>query len=138
MRGLDAGAPTDTVKLCSDKTAKAKRPPSGKQSGKASRLKMRLVVKRHPRKAGRLLISARCSTGCRLRVQLRVPRARAARKVSSSTVTTRRSARNQTLSVNYAKRVRLGAKRLKVKVTAVSWNGQRVTRYRTVRLRRSA
>jgi hypothetical protein len=140
MRGLSGAAPADTVHLCGASTA-AVRSASAKAKAKAkpAHLKLHITVRRHPTRSGRLIISARCSSGCRLRVELRIPQphglAFASRVTSFAALTTRRTALRQTLSVNFAKRLQGGATRLKVKVTAIGRTGLRATRSRTLRLR---
>jgi hypothetical protein len=83
-----------------------------------------------------VLVHARCSNGCRLRAELRVrPTGGTARASRVAAVTSRRVSRNQTLSINAAKRIRGGARRLRIKVTAIGSNGQIATRWRTLRVR---
>jgi hypothetical protein len=136
MRGLADGAPTDTIHLCSGAdTRSVSATPARK---KAARLKLNVKVRRHPRRAGRLIIAARCSSTCQLQVQVGVPRPQGVAWASRATtlaITSRHVARRQTLSVNFAKSLGGAASRLKIKVTAVARSGSRVTRYRTVQLR---
>jgi hypothetical protein len=129
MRGLSGAAPTGTVRLCSG-------------SGRAAiaravaPLRLNVVVKRHPRRAGRVLVHTRCSSGCRLRVEVRLQQAgRTASASRVASVATRRARRNRTLSVNVAGRIK-GARRLRIKVTAVAGTGRSATRWRTLRLGR--
>jgi hypothetical protein len=136
MRGLTGGAPTDTIRLCSG--ASTRSVSSAATRKKASQLMLKVNVRRHPRRAGRLIIAARCSSTCQLQVQVGVPRAKGVAWASRTTtlaVTSRHVARRQTLSVNFAKRLGGAASRLKIKVTAVAAGGSHATRYRTVRLR---
>jgi hypothetical protein len=136
MRGLTGGAPTDTFRLCSDASTRSVSSASARK--KASHLKLKVNVRRHPRRAGRLIIAARCSSTCQLQVQVGVPRPQGVAWASRTTtlaVTSRHVARRQTLSVNFAKRLGGAASRLKIKVTAVATSGSHATRYRTVRLR---
>jgi hypothetical protein len=134
MRGITAGAPTDTVHLCSSASTRAA---TGAAKSKSRHLKLTVKVRRHPHRAGRLIIAARCSSGCLLQVQVGVPHGKAAwaARVATLRITSRHRARSQTLSVNVAKRLGLSAKQLRVKVTATGSRGTRATRYRTVRLR---
>jgi hypothetical protein len=139
MRGLSGAAPTETLPICSvpPTPERIARAVSGVgRKAKTARLKLRVNVRRHPRQAGRLLVSARCSSGCRLQVELRAPRkAEAARANKMARRTTRYSAGRQTLTINFAQRMGRGTSRLRVKVTAVGRSGLRATRWRTLRLR---
>jgi hypothetical protein len=139
MRGLSGPAPTETLPICSvpatpERIARAVS--GGGRSAKAARLKLSVKVKRHPRRTGRLLVNARCSSGCRLQVELRIPgKATAARVTKMSRRTTRYDAGRQTLTINFAHRMRPGTSRVRVKVTAIGRSGQRVTHTRTLRVR---
>src|SRR4051794_5748283 len=142
IRGLSGAAPTDTVHLCSGSAAGSRSASSAASVRHAAKhLKLRVTVRRHPGHAGRLLINARCSTGCRLSVQVVAPRsARAAaraRAASFAPLASARTARHQTLTVNVAKRVRSGVRRITVRVTAISARGQRATKVRVVTLRQT-
>jgi hypothetical protein len=118
MRGLSGTAPTDVVRLC---------------SGSPAQLRLKVSVRRH---AGRVLIRTRCSSGCRLRVELRIPPASGTASASRvALVATGRARRNRTLSVNVARRIK-GARRLRIRVTAIGSNGRSATRWRTLRLGR--
>jgi polysaccharide biosynthesis protein PslG len=126
LRGLAGAVPAGTVPIC---------------SGTAVRrvhLKLSVAVRRTPRHAGRLIITARCTTGCRICVDVRVPRrhrsAIAAGGAGSLRRTTRFRAGRQTVTVNVAKRVARRAMRLRVKITAIDRTGAHVTR--TLRVRR--
>jgi hypothetical protein len=135
MRGIDAGAPTGTIRLCSSASTRAATSAAHK---KPARLKLTVKVRRHPRRAGRLIISARCSSGCLLAVQVGIPHRKGvawASRVTSLKLTTRHAARRQTLSVNVAKRLGISASRLRIKVTATARTGSHATRYRSIRLR---
>jgi len=136
MRGLTTGAPTDTIHLCSGAGTRSVSSTAARK--KATHLKLKVKVRRHPRRAGRLIIAARCSTTCQLQVQVGVPRPQGVAWASRTTtlaVTSRHVARRQTLSVNFAKRLGASASRLKIKVTAIARSGSQATRYSTVRLR---
>jgi hypothetical protein len=136
MRGLTSGAPTDTIHLCSGASSRSV---SGTAAAKkAAHLKLKVKVRRHPHRSGRLIIAARCSSTCQLQVQIGVPHPQGvawASRTTTPAVTSRHVARRQTLSVNFAKRLGVSASRLKIKVTAVARSGSHATRYRTVRLR---
>jgi len=130
-----AAAPTDSVRICSSAAAARS---SRSASRKRAHLKLRVSVRRHPSRRGRLLVKARCSTGCRVRVVLRaaLPRGLAfASRASTFASTSRSSKLAQTLTINFAKRVGSGSSRLKITITAFTGSGQRATRVRTVRLR---
>jgi hypothetical protein len=137
MRGLSGAAPSDTIHLCSATTRSSTRTATSVRNKRAP-LKLRITVKRHPRHAGRLLISAHCSTGCRLRVELSAPTpnglASASRVSSFAALTTSHTALSRTLSVDFAKRMQHGTNRLRIKVTAIGPTGLRVTRSRTLHL----
>jgi polysaccharide biosynthesis protein PslG len=127
MRGLSGSAPTTTVRLCSG---------SGPSAIAPAHLRLKVSVKRNPRRAGRVLVHARCSSGCRLRAELRIrPTGRTARASRLAAVTSGRVSRNQTLSIKLAKRIRGGARLLRIKVTAIGSNGQTATRWRTLHVR---
>jgi hypothetical protein len=133
MRGLTGGAPTNTIHLCSGASVRAV-----SSAKKAARLKLTVKVRRHPRRAGRLIISARCSSTCQLQVQVGVapPQGVAfASRTTTLALTSRRLARRQTLSVNVAKSLGAATSRLRIKITAIARSGSHATRYRTVRLR---
>jgi hypothetical protein len=127
MRGLAGALPAGTVPICAD-TAVSR-----------AHLKLSIAVRQPPRNAGRLIITARCTSRCRICIELRVRRqhgrAVAAGGAGSIRRTTRFRAGRQTLTVNLAKRVPHGATRLRVKVTALGRNGLHVTRTRTLRVR---
>jgi len=136
MRGLTGGAPTDTINLCSDASTRSVSSTAARKN--ATHLKLKVKVRRHPRRAGRLIIAARCSSTCQLQVQVGVPRPQGVAWASRTTTlafTSRHVALRQTLSVNFAKRLGASASRLKIKVTAVARSGSQATRYSTVRLR---
>lgn len=136
MRGLAAGAPSGTVNLCSGASPRTVAAAGGRQQ--PARLHLNVKIRRHPRRSGRLVIAARCSSTCQLQVQVGVPRAQGvawAARTTTLAVTSRHVARRQTLSVNWAKSLGSSTSRLKIKVTAVARSGSRATRYRTVRLR---
>jgi hypothetical protein len=140
MRGLSGAAPTDTLPICSGPATPERiaRAVSGAdRKARAARLKLKVKVRRHPRRAGRLLVSARCSSGCRLQVELSVPRATASALHTTKMArrTTHYSAGRQTLTINFARRMGRGTGRLRVKVTAIGRSGLRATRSRTLRLR---
>jgi hypothetical protein len=126
MRGLAGSAPTAVVPLCSGAAVPR------------VHLKLSVAVKRAPRSAGRLVISARCSTRCRLCVELHVPRRHGLAVASGGAGATRRTKRyragRQTLTVNLPKRIHRGTKRVRVKVIALGRHGLRTTRARTVRV----
>ena len=117
MRGLVGTPPTGTVRICS------------------ASLRLTMRVAPHPR-AGGLRVRTRCSSSCRLRVELRVPSPgrwapgtrplRVAQRMTSS------RARRHTVTLPVARRYR-HATRLTVKVTATGRHGLRTTRSRTVR-----
>jgi hypothetical protein len=133
MRGLTSGAPTATVHLCSGASTRA----VSSTARKSKKLTLTVKVRRHPRRAGRLIISARCSSTCQLQVQVGVPQPQGlafASRVTTLALTSRRVARRQTISVNVAKRLGSATSRLRVKVTAITRSGSHATRYRTVRL----
>jgi hypothetical protein len=128
MRGLAGPAPTSTVGVCAA-TAVPR-----------VHLKLSIAVKRPPRHKGRLVISARCSSGCRICVELRVPPSQRRAVASGGSGAVRRTtgyrAGRQTLSVNLAKRIARGAVRVKLKVVAIDRRGLRTTRTRTLRVSR--
>jgi hypothetical protein len=129
-----AAAPADSVRICSSAAARSSR----SSSRKGARLKLRVTVRRHPGRRGRLLVNARCSTGCRVRVELRATQPRGlavASRATSFASTSRSSKLAQTLSIDFAKRVSRGSSRLRITITAFTGGGQRATRVRTVRLR---
>ena len=136
-----SAAPTDTVRICTGNAASRDvRPRSSLRKGnKPARLKLRVTVRRHPSRAGRLIVNARCSTGCRVRVELRAARSHgrafASRLSTFAALTTRINARNRTLSLNFAKRLSGNSNRMRVKVTAFTGTGQKATRSVTLRLR---
>jgi len=127
-RGLAGAVPASIVAICSDTTVSR------------VHLKLSIAVGRAPRHAGRLIIAARCTSGCRICVEVRVRRrhgrAVAAGGAGAIRRTTRFRAGRQTLTVDLAKRVSHGARRLRVRVTAIDRNGLHVTRARTLRVRR--
>jgi hypothetical protein len=129
----------DTVRICSSAAARSSRSTSGAKRARPAHLKLRVTVRRHPTRRGRLIVKAHCSTGCRVRVELRSNRPRglasAARVTTVAARTSRSSKRAQTLSINFAKRLERGSSRLKIKVTAFTGGGQQATRFRTVHLR---
>jgi hypothetical protein len=130
-----AAAPAGNVAICSSSAARSSRSAS---KSKHARLKLRVTVRRHPTRPGRLLVKARCSTGCRVRVQLRAAQPSGVAFASRSTTfasTSRSNKLAQTLNINFAKRVSLGSSRLKITITAFTGGGQHATRVRTVRLR---
>jgi polysaccharide biosynthesis protein PslG len=145
MRGLAGNAPDGTVKLCSGTAGSVPRSVSGQgRTAKAAKLQLKVSVRRHPRRAGRLLVRVRCSTGCLLRVELRAAKlrgkaARASRRRATRVASrrTRRSARSRTLNIRYAKRMGRGSGRIRIKVVATTRGGSRATRYRTVRVHRT-
>jgi hypothetical protein len=128
-------APSDTVRICSSAAVRS----AASAGATRGHLKLRVKVRRHPSRPGRLLVRASCSTGCRVRVELSAARAHgvalASRVSSFAARTSRSSARRQTLSINFAKSLSRGSSRLKIKVTAFTGRGQKATRFRTVRLR---
>jgi hypothetical protein len=129
-----AAAPAGNVRICSSAAARSSRSASRKHA----RLKLRVTVRRHPSRRGRLLVNARCSTGCRVRVELRATQPRGlavASRATSFASTSRSSKLAQTLSIDFAKRVSRGSSRLRITITAVTGSGQRAKRVRTVRLR---
>ena len=135
MRGLAGGAPTAPIHLCSSADTRAV---ATKAARKPARLKLDVKVRRHPHRAGRLVISAHCSTGCQLQVQVGIARpagAAWASRAETLALTSRHVARTQTLSVNYAKGLGAATNRLRIKVTAISRTGSRATRYTTLHLR---
>ena len=103
------------------------------------RLTLRVKVRRHPTRPGRLLVKARCSTGCKLRVELSsrlaASRAVAARVTTVAARTSRFSRRAQTLSISFAKGLDRGSRRITIKITAITGGGQTATRFTSVRLR---
>jgi hypothetical protein len=126
MRGLTGPVPADTVPICA--VAAVPR----------VHLKLSIAVKRPPRRAGRLIIRARCSSGCRICVELRIPRRGLAFAAGGSGAvrrTTRYRAGRQTFTVNLAKRISRRAIRVRVKVIAIERHGLRITRTRTLRVR---
>jgi hypothetical protein len=127
----------DTVEICSSASTRSARTAS--KVSKPKPLTLRVNVRRHPSLPGRLLVKARCSTGCKVRVELRAPRAAtravAARVLTFAAHTSRFTRRAQTLSINFAKGLDRGSRRLTIKVTAFTGAGQTATRFRTVRLR---
>jgi hypothetical protein len=133
----NAGA---TVQICSSSAARSARTTGAtRKSSKPKRLALQVKVRRHPSRPGRLLVKARCSTGCKVRVELRAPRAAtravAARVLTLTARTSRFTRRAQTLSINFAKGLDRGSRRLTIKVTAFTGGGQTATRFRTVKLR---
>jgi hypothetical protein len=85
------------------------------------------VQVRPQRRAGRLVVVARCSSRCRLRVELREP------QLSESTERmVHRRARRQRVTLAYR-----SAGKLKLTVTATGRGGRRATRRHTLRLRRT-
>jgi hypothetical protein len=129
-----AAAPTATVRICSSAAARSSR---SSTKSKRAHLKLRVTVRRHPSRRGRLLVKARCSTGCRVRVELSATQPSGLALASRATTfasTSRASKLAQTLSINFAKRVSRGSRRLKITITAFTGAGQRATRVRTVRL----
>jgi hypothetical protein len=128
MRGLAGPAPTGAVDIC----AAAAVP--------RVHLKLSIAVRRPPRHKGRLVISARCSSGCRICVELRVPPSGRLAFASGGSGAVRRTsgyrAGRQTLSVDLAKRIARGAVRVKLKVVAIDRRGLRTTRTRTLRVSR--
>jgi hypothetical protein len=119
MRGLTGAPPADTVPVCS-----------------TARLRLTMKVRPDPRRAGRLRIRARCSSSCRLRVELGIARpdgpAPAAGTIPVGQRTTGYRAGPRTLTLKVARRVHRHATRLHVKVTAIGRHGLRATRSRTV------
>jgi hypothetical protein len=89
-----------------------------------SRLKLRVKVVPQ-RRAGRVVVLARCSSQCRLRVELREPQ-----RDASTERMTRHRARRQRVTLAYR-----GAGKLKLTVTATGRDGRRATRRHTVRMR---
>jgi polysaccharide biosynthesis protein PslG len=129
MRGLSGAAPTDVVRLCSGSG------PAAIARAVPAHLRLNVSVRRDPRRAGRVRVHARCSSGCRLRVELRAqPAGGVARASRVGMVATRRAGRNRTLSVSVARRIN-GTRTVRIKVTAIGSNGLSVTRWRTLRLR---
>jgi hypothetical protein len=122
-----------TVQICSSASAR-----SARTASTPKRLTLQVKVRRHPTRPGRLLVNARCSTGCKVRVELRAPhaatRAVAARVMTFAARTSRFSRRAQTLSINFVKGLDRGSRRLTIKVTAFTGSGQKATRFRTVKL----
>ena len=129
----------DTIRICSSAAARSSGAVSRSKRAKPAHLRLRVSVRRHPTRRGRLIVRARCSTGCKLRVELRSNRpsglATAARVSTVTARTSRSSKRAQTLSINFAKRLQRGSSRVRIKVTAFTGGGQQATRFRTVRLR---
>jgi hypothetical protein len=121
MRGLAGTPPTDTVTICS--TA-------------PTRLRLTMHVTPDPRHTGRLHVRARCSSSCRLRVELRIaPPGGSAPDASTRRVaqrTTHHLARRHAVTLTIARRVYRRAARLNVKVTAIGRHGRRATRSRTL------
>jgi polysaccharide biosynthesis protein PslG len=127
----DAG---DTVRICSNRGPDRDiRPRSAlKKSAKASKLKLRVQVRRHARKTGRLIVKTRCSKGCLVRIELRAARPQGtAAATRLKTFSTKASSRSRTFRIKYAR----GASRLRLKVTAITGTGQKATRRVTVRVR---
>jgi hypothetical protein len=130
----------NTINVCSSAAARSARSAaSARKAGKSKRLKLRVKVRRHPSRPGRLIVQAHCSTGCKLRVELRAPhaasRAVAARVTTVAARTSRSSRRAQTLSISVRKGVNRASSHLTLKVTAFTGRGQTATRFRTVHLR---
>jgi polysaccharide biosynthesis protein PslG len=126
----DAG---DTVRICSNQGPDRDiRPRSAlKKSAKAAKLKLRVKVRRHPRKSGRLIVKTSCSKGCLVRVELRATRPKGqASATRLKTVSSKARSRSRTFRIKYAR----GASRLRLKVTAITGAGQKATRRITVRV----
>jgi len=110
----------DTVAICG-----ADRPSGSELS---LRVEQRL---RRPR----LLLIARCRTGCRLRIALVTPQ-RGSEQALRIIRVVRRVGRRHTVSLKLARRLRRPGTRLRFTVTAIDRGGRRTTRSRTVSLRR--
>ena len=84
----------------------ARHPPAlGPQEGhEPAKLKLRVKVRRHSRKSGRLIVKTRCSKGCLVRVEMRsASRQGTAAATRLKTFSTKASSRNRTFRIKYAR-----------------------------------
>jgi hypothetical protein len=126
----DAGS---KVRICADRgQSREIRPRSSlKKGAKASKLKLRVKVRRHSRKTGRLIVKTSCSKGCLVRVELRSARPKGtAAATRLKTFSTKATSRSRTFRIKYAR----GAGRVRLKVTAITGTGQKATRKLTLRV----
>jgi hypothetical protein len=126
----DAG---DTVRICANNgSSRDIRPRSAlKKGAKPGKLKLRVKVRRHARKSGRLIVKTRCSKGCLVRVEMRSARPTGtAAATRLKTFSTKARSRSRTFRIRYAR----GTSRLRLKVTAITGAGQKATRRMTVRV----
>jgi hypothetical protein len=123
MRGLTGTPPTDPVAICSTSPGP---------------LRLTMEVRPQPPGAGRLRILARCSSRCRLRVELRIRRpggsAPAVRTIRVAQRTTGYRSGRHTVTLRVGRRIYRHATRVRVRVTAMGRHGPRATRSRTVRV----
>jgi hypothetical protein len=116
-RGLVGAPPSHSAAICSESSAP---------------LRLSVDVRSDPRHAGRLRVRARCSSSCRLRVELRIASPTGSSTIPIAQRTTGHRATRQAITLRVAERIYRHARRLHVKVTAIGRHGLRATRSRLV------